>query len=123
MLIYPSDTDITQNEEVTFTCTGDVGNEPIGKLAWFYYLNNDTSFPYNETDSAFGEKTEYNSDTCSFTQESKLKLTMVKQFNNILVRCTMSQFKYDQFGEGHKQTSNIPVYCKYICQHFKSFKL
>ncbi|XP_060607533.1 carcinoembryonic antigen-related cell adhesion molecule 5-like isoform X2 [Ruditapes philippinarum] len=101
---------LEEGDDVTFQCSGDVGNEPVGHLGWFYYLNNDTSFPINASDKAVSQAPVYQPGTCSYKRTSTLQLKMLRSFNNILVRCTVQQDKYNQFGDGHAQTTNIQVY-------------
>ncbi|XP_053408736.1 cell adhesion molecule 1-like isoform X1 [Mercenaria mercenaria] len=109
-LSYVPSTNLEEGDDVVFTCSGDVGNEPVGHLGWFYYLGNDTSNAINASSKATSTAPVYVSSTCSYTRTSTLQLKMVKEFNDILVRCTVQQDKYDQHGDGHVQTENIPVY-------------
>ncbi|XP_053385243.1 uncharacterized protein LOC123535913 isoform X2 [Mercenaria mercenaria] len=103
-------TNLEEGDNVVFTCSGDVGNEPVGHLVWFYYLYNDTSNAINASCNATSTAPVYQSSTCSYTRTSNLQLKMTRDFNNLIVRCTVQQDKYDQFGDGNVQTENIPVY-------------
>ncbi|XP_053385236.1 uncharacterized protein LOC123536663 [Mercenaria mercenaria] len=109
-LSYAPSTNLEEGDNVVFTCSGDVGNEPVGLLGWFYYLYNDISNAINASSKATSTAPVYVSSTCSYTRTSTLQLTMTRDFNDLVVRCTVQQDKYDQFGDGNVQTENIPVY-------------
>lgn len=106
-LSFSPASNIEEGDEVTFSCTGDAGNEPVGHLKWFYYLNNDTSMP---VDVSVNATTFLPVCSCSCRRTSTLRLMMKPEFNNILVRCTIQQDTFNQFGDGYRQTSNIKVY-------------
>ncbi|XP_060568281.1 carcinoembryonic antigen-related cell adhesion molecule 5-like [Ruditapes philippinarum] len=107
---YTPSASLEEGDDVTFQCSGDVGNEPVGHLGWFYYLNNDTFFTINASDKAVSQAPVYQPGTCSYKRTSTLQLKMLRSFINLLVRCTVQQDNYNQFGDGYAQTTNIQVY-------------
>ncbi|XP_053383675.1 uncharacterized protein LOC128549918 [Mercenaria mercenaria] len=109
-LSYIPSTNLEEGYTVLFTCSGDVGNEPVGHLGWFYYLYNNTSNAINASSKATSTAPVYQSSTCSYTRTTTLQLIMTRNLNNLIVRCTVQQDKYDQLGDGHVQTENIPVF-------------
>ncbi|XP_053383678.1 uncharacterized protein LOC128549920 [Mercenaria mercenaria] len=84
-LSYVPSTNLEEGDNVVFTCSGDIGNEPVGHLGWFYYLNNNTSNAINASSKATSTAPIYVSSTCSYTRTSTLQLKMTSDFNNLIV--------------------------------------
>ncbi|XP_053385235.1 uncharacterized protein LOC128550354 [Mercenaria mercenaria] len=108
-ITYFPNTNLTEGEEVVFTCEGDVGSEPVGDIAWFYYLNNDTTNAVDVTSDASSTVSVYKENMCSYTRTSVLRLNMTEDLNNVTVRCTAQQNVFSQTGDGYVQTNTIPV--------------
>ncbi|XP_060592094.1 uncharacterized protein LOC132746836 isoform X2 [Ruditapes philippinarum] len=107
---YTPNTFIKEGDNVIFQCIGDVGNEKAGHLGWFYYLGSNYTDPINASAMAISQATVFQPSTCSSKQASTLHLTMLRSFNNMIVRCTVQHDTYNEFGDGYAQTQNIPVY-------------
>lgn len=106
-LRYSPNMDITEGTNITFTCMADVGVEPQGKLEWYYYL------PETETPESVSHLASYGlvfpARMCSLAQESTLTLTMTKEYNGIIVRCTLQQDATTPDGNEHRKTNAITV--------------
>jgi len=37
-LTYTPQTNLAEGDKVTFTCHGDVGSNPVGSLAWYWFM-------------------------------------------------------------------------------------
>jgi hypothetical protein len=120
---YTPNTFIEEGDNVIFQCIGDVGNEKAGHLGWFYYLGSNYTDPINASAMAISQATVFQPSTCSSKQASTLHLTMLRSFNNMIVRCTVQHDTYNEFGDGYTQTQNIPVYCKYLYRMYLAFNL
>ncbi|XP_053383677.1 MAM and LDL-receptor class A domain-containing protein 2-like [Mercenaria mercenaria] len=112
-ITYFPNTNITEGDEVVFTCEGDVGSEPEGHIAWFYYLDNDTTNAVDATSNASSTAPVYQENTCTYTRTSMLRLNMTEDINNVTVRCTAQQNVLNQSGDGYVQTNKIPVQLLY----------
>lgn len=99
--------DIIVGSNVTFTCLADIGVEPLGQLEWYYYLPAIAN-PESVSHLAFNGPA-YPVRTCSFAQESTLTLTMIREYNGIIVRCTLQQLTITPDGDDHRQTDAISV--------------
>ena len=110
----PDMQDVVETTNVTFWCKAELGNEPTGQLAWYYYRDG-SSTPWSVSDQASKEAlTLYNA--CSYTQVSTLVLTMTQQLNGVVVRCAMQQDSQSPDGDNgieHRQTNPFNVSCKY----------
>ncbi|XP_052804472.1 uncharacterized protein LOC128234335 [Mya arenaria] len=100
---FTPNTNLAVGDNVTFTCSGDVGNNPIGVLAWFYYKEGDPS-PVDKSKNAISTAPQ-DSRVCSKSRSSTLELTLTKEMNNMVVRCTVQQDIRTPDGEGHIQTN------------------
>ncbi|WAR04133.1 hypothetical protein MAR_019502 [Mya arenaria] len=108
---FTPNTNLAVGDNVTFTCSGDVGNNPIGVLAWFYYKEGDPS-PVDKSKNAISTAPQ-DSRVCSKSRSSTLELTLTKEMNNMVVRCTVQQDIRTPDGEGHIQTNDgnpLPSY-------------
>ena len=96
-----------EGDNVTFSCTGDVGGDPMGNFMWYYFLDGSPN-PVEIPNPTVGENPAYNDTSCSYTGTSSVTLQMMKEFNQIVVRCVVQQDQFQRF----RQTNNIPVKCK-----------
>ena len=106
----PPSYDVIEETQVTFTCKADVGTEPQGQLEWYYYLSD---IPYPVSDKAVKEDL-VSARNCSYSQQSRLMLTMNSTLDGILVRCTLRQDDTGPDGDTHNQTNKFSVKCKYM---------
>ncbi|KAL4237757.1 hypothetical protein ACF0H5_002469 [Mactra antiquata] len=108
LLSFTPSINIVEGHRVQFTCEGDVGAEPMGSIAWYYYLENSLNGILLK--DSVSENPVFNSTSCSYHRRSTMTLTMTREYDGIVVRCTAQQTRYDQLGDGHLQTSRIPVF-------------
>ncbi|WAR04172.1 hypothetical protein MAR_019541, partial [Mya arenaria] len=99
VLSYTPNTNIAVGDKVTFTCSGDVGNNPVGVLAWFYFREGEVT-PVDESSNAVSTAPQV-SRKCSRSRSSTLELTLTRDMYNMVVRCTVQQDRRTSDGEGH----------------------
>ncbi|XP_052818759.1 carcinoembryonic antigen-related cell adhesion molecule 5-like isoform X1 [Mya arenaria] len=99
---FTPNTNLAVGDKVTFTCSGDVGNNPVGVIAWFSYRNGEI-VPVDESSNAISTAPQV-SRLCSRSRASSLELTLTREMDKMVVRCTVQQDKRTQAGDGHIQT-------------------
>ncbi|KAH3881079.1 hypothetical protein DPMN_005003 [Dreissena polymorpha] len=98
------DSNIYQGDVVTFICLGDVGNNPVGTLGWYYYVQGDGTSVQNFTGLATPDSVHSNK-TCSMTAVSMLTFKITAQIREFVVRCTVNQgVPFTLTGLGYKET-------------------
>ena len=106
----PAGYDVTEGDNITFTCKADIGRTPQGNLAWYYYNEgNPVAQPISDQASKDGAD---EARTCSQSQRSVLVMTMRPDLNKYLVRCTLQQDASTPDGDDHRQTEKFNVKCK-----------
>ena len=119
----PAGYDVTEGDNITFTCKADIGRTPQGNLAWYYYMHYE-GYPIAQpiSNQASKDRPEV-ARTCSQSQRSVLVMTMRRNLNKYLVRCTLQQDVSTPDGDDHRQTEKFNVKCKstvYDMMHFCS---
>lgn len=109
----------SEEDNVTFTCTGDIGNPP-GKLIW------QKTFPQGKIPITYSNETTYIEEIpgkCSFKGTSHLMVKIYAEDIKAKIRC----FEESQANETdmHLETEPFDVLCEYILVFFAGlvFKL
>ena len=99
-------TDVREGTTITVKCKADIGNNPKGVLAIYYYLDGSLHrfHPYVLTT---GHPTPTN--TCSFAQEAEIYLPMSRKWNGMLFRCVLQQNTISEVGDEFRQSNQINV--------------
>ena len=106
----PAGYDVTEGDNITFTCKADIGRTPQGNLVWYYYYDgNPIGQPISDQASKDGPEV---ARECSQSQRSVLVMTMRPDLNEYLVRCTLQQDVSTPDGDHHRQTERFNVKCK-----------
>ncbi|KAL3886528.1 hypothetical protein ACJMK2_026513 [Sinanodonta woodiana] len=108
-LLYTPSTNLAENQNVTFTCSGNVGREPQGTFSWYRYVGGQAPAmaitngikPVSLTNVA---------GSCTYVRTENLTLTLAKEDNQMVIRCTVRQTTMTEEGDGNIQTNNISVY-------------
>ncbi|WAR12053.1 CEAM1-like protein [Mya arenaria] len=111
-LTYSPTANLTEGDKVKFTCSGDVGNNPVDILAWFYYRNGEVA-PTDESSDAVLTAPQVTR-VCSRSRSSTIELTLTRDMDNTVVRCTVQQDIRTAEGEGHIDTNALSVTCKFL---------
>ena len=111
--VSPAGYDVTEGDNIKFTCKADIGRAPQGNLAWYYYKAG-SHIPVAISDQASNDGPEV-ARTCSLSQRSMLVMTMTAALDKYLVRCTLQQDNLTPEGDTHRQTEWFNVKCKYTC--------
>ncbi|XP_052819115.1 uncharacterized protein LOC128244980 isoform X2 [Mya arenaria] len=106
-LTYSPTANLTEGDKVKFTCSGDVGNNPVDILAWFYYRNGEVA-PTDESSDAVLTAPQVTR-VCSRSRSSTIELTLTRDMDNTVVRCTVQQDIRTAEGEGHIDTNALSV--------------
>ena len=115
----PAGYDVTEGDNITFTCKADIGRTPQGNLAWYYYYDgNSVAQPISDQASKDGPEVARG---CSQSQRSVLVMTMRPDLNKYLVRCTLQQDDSTPEGDDHRQTEKFNVKCKYTVHDMMHF--
>lgn len=106
-------TELMEGDEVTFTCTGNVGGQPAGQLVWYYYLAGSSQAQSGSEIGNVTSEEPVSAGNCSYNRTYHLHVKLKKEYNDILIRCTVQQDTYTSEGDGYIQTDSINVQCKY----------
>ncbi|KAL3886559.1 hypothetical protein ACJMK2_026544, partial [Sinanodonta woodiana] len=108
-LLYTPSTNLAENQNVTFTCSGNVGREPQGTFSWFKYVQGQASgIAITNGIQPVSLTTVVGS--CTYVRTEKLILTLTKEDNQMVIRCTVQQRTMTEAGDGNIQTDRIDVY-------------
>ena len=97
---------IEEGTDVTFTCTGNVGN-PAGKFKWTKYRGSTATFYNNATTTAVEM-----SGTCTFSGTSMLTIKLEAEDNNAVIRCEVEQELATSDMYTESQPDSLVVYYK-----------
>ncbi|KAL3886556.1 hypothetical protein ACJMK2_026541 [Sinanodonta woodiana] len=111
-LLYNPTNNLAENQNVTFTCIGNVGHEPQGTFSWYKYVRGQASgVPI--TNGIKPVSLTIIPGSCTYVRTENLILTLTKEDNLIMIRCTVWQTTMTETGDANIQTDRITVYCKY----------
>ena len=98
--------DVKEGTTITVKCKADIGNNPKGVLAMYYFLDGSLHHfhPYVLTT---GHPTPTR--TCSFAQEAEIYLPMTRKWNGMWFRCVLQQNNKTEFGDDYRQSNPINV--------------
>ncbi|KAL3886554.1 hypothetical protein ACJMK2_026539 [Sinanodonta woodiana] len=108
-LLYTPSTNLAENQSVTFTCIGNVGREPQGTLSWYKYVGGQPPGMLITNGMSPVSLTNV-SGSCTYVRTENLILSLTKEDNQMVIRCTVQQTTMTEAGEGYIQTDHISVY-------------
>ncbi|KAL3886548.1 hypothetical protein ACJMK2_026533, partial [Sinanodonta woodiana] len=108
-LLYTPTNNLAENQNVTFTCIGNVGREPQGTFSWYKYVGGQ---PPGMVITNGIKLVSLNNvgGSCTYQRTENLILTLTKEDNLMMIRCTVWQTTMTEAGDGYIQTDRISVY-------------
>ncbi|KAL3886547.1 hypothetical protein ACJMK2_026532, partial [Sinanodonta woodiana] len=108
-LLYTPSNNLAENQNVTFTCIGNVGREPQGTFSWYKYVGGQP--PGRVITEGIKQVPLTNVvGSCTYVRTESLILTLTKEDNQMVIRCTVRQTTMTETGDGNIQTDRITVY-------------
>ncbi|KAK3598042.1 hypothetical protein CHS0354_042411 [Potamilus streckersoni] len=107
-LIYTPSTNLAENQNVIFTCIGNVGREPQGNFSWYKYVGSQPSGMVI-TNGINPVSLTTVSGSCTYMRTEKLTLNLTKEDNQMVIRCTVQQTTISEAGDRYIQTDRITV--------------
>ncbi|KAL3886557.1 hypothetical protein ACJMK2_026542, partial [Sinanodonta woodiana] len=112
-LICTPSNNLAENQNVTFTCIGNVGREPQGTFSWYKYVQGQASgIPITNGIQPVSLTTVAGS--CTYARTENMSLTLTKEDNQMVIRCTVQQVTMTEAGDGNIHTDRIIVHYKPI---------